>query len=225
MPPQFQPFNEHAPVEIYHRNLPHWRQSGATYFTTFRLADSIPPTKLAQWNHERKTWLKAHGILESMNREEQAAAYARIDPVQRRHFERDVARRLFSELDKCQGSCIFNDSACRTILQQSMLHFDGDRYESGDFIIMPNHVHWIILPHSNHSLETILQSVKRFTASQLTKLQLRPAGRLWQSESYDRIIRDRNELMRIRKYIHENPAKARLSDKQYTLHIAGWLND
>jgi type I restriction enzyme R subunit len=225
MNPHFHPFNKHTPVQIYHRNLPHWRQPGATYFTTFRLADSIPHALLTQWNHERTAWLVANGVLESMNKEERAIAYSQIDASQRKNFERVNARRLFSELDKCQGSCIFTKTACRTILQESMLHFDGDRYWSGDCIIMPNHVHWIVQPMAAHSLETILQSVKRFSATQLTKLGLRKSGPLWQSESHDHIIRDREELLRIRKYIRQNPEKARLSTGQFSLHITDWLDD
>ena len=36
-------------------------------------------------------------------------------------------------------------------------------------------------------------------------------GRLWQAEPYDHIVRTRTERERIRQYIRENPAKARVS--------------
>ena len=38
----FRGFDEFADVEITRRRLPHWQQEAATYFVTFRLADSIP---------------------------------------------------------------------------------------------------------------------------------------------------------------------------------------
>jgi putative transposase len=225
MDPKFKAFNEHTPVDVYHRSLPHWRQEGATYFTTFRLADSIPRALLAQWNHEREIWLEANGVLKVMNQSERATAYAQIDEKRRKNFERANSRRLFSELDQCHGSCLLEQKACRSIARDAMLHFDGQRYHAGNFVIMPNHVHWIIQPLQGHTLETILQSIKRFSSTQLTKQGLKDQGRLWQSESHDHLIRDRNELERIRKYIRENPRKASLSEDRYSLHQADWLSD
>ena len=43
-------------MTIYRRHMPHWRQDGATYFVTIRLADSIPETVVAQWNEMRRLW-------------------------------------------------------------------------------------------------------------------------------------------------------------------------
>src|SRR6516165_10187995 len=45
-PPGFQGLHPDKPVTVYQRHLPHWRQEGATYFVTFRLADSLPQYKL-----------------------------------------------------------------------------------------------------------------------------------------------------------------------------------
>ena len=52
------PFDPSAPVGIYGRHLPHWRQDGMTYFVTFRLADSIPQARLREWEREMTDWLK-----------------------------------------------------------------------------------------------------------------------------------------------------------------------
>jgi hypothetical protein len=41
-PPGFRGLDPNLPIRFYQRHLPHWRQVGATYFVTFRLADSIP---------------------------------------------------------------------------------------------------------------------------------------------------------------------------------------
>ena len=45
-PPGFHGLHPHKPLTMYHRNLPHWRQDGATYFVTYRLADSLPQCKV-----------------------------------------------------------------------------------------------------------------------------------------------------------------------------------
>ncbi len=224
MNPKFSPFNKHGPLEIYHRSLPHWRQAGATYFTTFRLADSIPRSVLETWNQERQAWLTANGVSETLPEPERAAAYLKIDSKRRRNFERSHARKLFTELDQCRGCCIFQHKQARSILAESMLFYHGQRYWAGDFVIMPNHVHWIIQPLKTHPLEKILQSIKRFTSTELSRQELHHESRLWQSESHDHIIRDREELQRIRQYIQDNPGKAKLQPRSYTRHTADWLD-
>jgi len=224
MSPKFTAFNEHAPVEVYYRNLPHWHQDGATHFVTFRLADSIPRAVLEQWNDERILWLTAHGITNRMERGERETAYSTIDPKQRRNFERQNNRRLFTELDQCHGCCLFKNTEARNILQGAMLHHNGQHYSSGDFVIMPNHVHWIIQPLENSRLWKSMQSIKRFVSTQLTQLK-QHEGKLWQSETYDHLIRDRIELERIRKYIADNPRKAHLREHTYTHTTTDWLDE
>ena len=41
-PPGFRGLDPDKRIRIYTRHLPHRRQDGATYFVTFRLADSLP---------------------------------------------------------------------------------------------------------------------------------------------------------------------------------------
>ena len=43
---------------MYQRHLPHWRQDGATYFVTFRLADSLPQSKLDELKALKAEWEK-----------------------------------------------------------------------------------------------------------------------------------------------------------------------
>ena len=54
--PAFRPFNPEGELRVYVRNLPHWRQPGATYFVTFRQDDSIPQGVLAEWQDVRERW-------------------------------------------------------------------------------------------------------------------------------------------------------------------------
>jgi type I restriction enzyme R subunit len=51
-------FNPESPVTSGAHNLPHWQQGDVWIFLTWRLADSLPLTKLRQWQQERqKFWL------------------------------------------------------------------------------------------------------------------------------------------------------------------------
>src|SRR5438045_2194459 len=56
----FHGFDPHGEVTQRRRNLPHPEQPQATYFVTFRLADSIPQRLLKQWREEQENWLKFH---------------------------------------------------------------------------------------------------------------------------------------------------------------------
>ncbi len=66
------------------------------------------------------------------------------------------------------------------------------------------------LRHSD--LHKIMQSLKRPTARQ-ANLLLGREGAFWQDESYDHVIRDNDEYIRIINYVLENPVKAGLASK------------
>jgi hypothetical protein len=51
-----------ASILVRHGKLPHWTQRDVTYFVTFRLADSLPATKLLALREERDLWLKNHPV-------------------------------------------------------------------------------------------------------------------------------------------------------------------
>jgi type I restriction enzyme R subunit len=217
----FQPFNSRAPMTFYRRNLPHWQQEGCTYFVTFRLADSIPRQIVLAWEAERKNWLAAHGIMGDLHGAKFSERYLAINERDRRAFERRQAHQLLLELDRSHGSCMLEHSALQEALKSALSHFHGARYWSGDWVIMPNHVHWLVAPLSGYKLEDVLQAIKGFVSVQASGLGLK-AGRLWQAESYDRIVRNREELMRIRTYIAQNPAQAGLAAGRFAMYRAEW---
>lgn len=109
--PRFIGFDLDEPwfVPGYRRNLPHLRLDGATYFVTFRLADSIPETVAKQWQEEYHDWQRLHGIDPAWFESDPARwkkAYHAIAQSERHLFEREQQRRFFIELDKCHGSCL-----------------------------------------------------------------------------------------------------------------------
>ena len=220
--PQFNPFDPHGEVQVYRRHLPHWRQQGATYFVTFRLADSIPATILLQWQEQRRLWLAAHGIHDSQPEDARQEKYLAIPARERRRAERDEARRMHIELDRCHGSCLMRMEQNAEILQWTVLHFHGERGWIGDFTIMPNHVHLLVQPFAAHPLEKWLQTVKSYAARRFDK-QVRKHDRVFQQESYDRIVRNQEELSAYRRYIENNGAKAGLQPGEYRHHRCDWL--
>ncbi len=200
-----QPFSDRKPVRIYFTNMPHWRQEGCTYFVTYRMADSIPERVLAQWEREKTHWLSLHGI----EVEKWSEGFVQLVPEKQREFLKHFNRKLNSYLDEGHGSCVLRAAACQQIILDGWKHFDGVRYQLGDLVVMPNHVHLLLTPLPGNELEEVLQSRKRHSARELN-LRLKRGGDFWQKHSYDHIVRNETELRAFQKYIAENPTKTGL---------------
>ena len=239
--PVFRPFNPNGDVRVYLRNLPHWRQQGATYFVTFRQADSIPKSVLAEWLDIRQRWYRDYKLDPAQREadpESFAADYLRIPKVIRRAFEKQQAKMLHEELDRCHGSCVLRGHEIQTEVAEALKHFHGERLWLGDFVLMANHVHVIIQPFDGWELEELLGSIKKWTSRRigqrlnLMNSNLTPAEteteaskpRFWQYESYDRIIRDAEELAAFRRYIVRNPEVAGMKASESLYFAADWLD-
>jgi len=201
-PLPFKPFDPDAPVAKTGRHLPHWQQEGCTYFVTFRLADSIPAEKYAQWQAELHEWLRRHPEPRTFAQEQACVE--------------QFAARLERWLDEGFGECALRDPALSVIVEEALRHFDGERYWLGHYVVMPNHVHVLVRPIAGHTLSEILHSWKSFTAKQINA-QLGREGTFWQDESFDRIVRDAQHLEQHSAYIQQNPAEAKLPDGQFRL--------
>jgi putative transposase len=88
-----------------------------------------------------------------------------------------------------------------------------------DYVIMPNHLHGIIriqmggsrtAPTGNmpkhKPLSRLVGTFKTVSTKQVNIIRNTPGRKLWQRNYYEHIIRDEDELNRIRQYISENPA-------------------
>ena len=56
--PLFKPLDHDGFISKRRRALPHWEQSGCSYFVTFRLADSLPMAMLAHLREWKERWLQ-----------------------------------------------------------------------------------------------------------------------------------------------------------------------
>jgi len=205
----FKPFDPHGELETYQHHLPHWRQKGVTYFITMRLADSIPQSKLREWEHDRRCWLQANGC---GNHD----AFQQLPEKLRNEFHRRFTQKFHAWLDAGYGACWLRRPDAAQIVSEALRYFAGSRYALGDFVVMPNHLHALISPVPGHELKNITHSWKSFTAKQINRL-LNHTGRFWQAESYDHIVRSVEQLEHYRQYIADNPIKARLKEGEYLI--------
>lgn len=107
------------------------------------------------------------------------------------------------------GSCVLRAPELASIVQVALRHFDGERYDLGPWVIMPNHVHVVIRPFPDQPLAKILHSWKSFTSKQINA-RIGGSGRLWAREYFDQFLRDPGHLDAVARYIHENPVAAGL---------------
>jgi REP element-mobilizing transposase RayT len=194
-------FDPQQPVAELMGNLPHWRQDNATYFVTFRMADSIPQSKLGLWLREREEWLARHPPPH--------------DPQMRQDYFDRFIQRFQRWLDAGHGSCVLQQPAIRKIVADAVPFFQGARYWLREWVVMPNHIHIVVTPLPGHELSTIVHSWKSYTANQINRA-LGVRGALWQKESFDHIVRGPDQLEQIERYIHANPVGLRADC--YTLH-------
>jgi type I restriction enzyme R subunit/putative DNA methylase len=83
-------------------------------------------------------------------------------------------------------------------------------YELSAWVVMPNHVHLLILPRV--AVAEITRWLKGSTARRANLLLQRTGQPFWQDESYDHWVRNAREFDRIVAYIEENPVAAGLVD-------------
>lgn len=179
--------------------LPHWRADNAIYHVVFRLADSVPASRLKLWIHERDELLQRDDLNER---------------------DRERTRRLVSErtqafLDAGHGICFLADAQNAKIVADALKYFDGDRYRLHAWCVMPNHVHVLVEPINNHELSKITHSWKSFTAHEIRK-HTGGTGSIWHRESFDHIIRNEKSYRRAAQYILENPVRADVLDGKWT---------
>jgi REP element-mobilizing transposase RayT len=100
-------------------------------------------------------------------------------------------------------------------VQDTLLHFDGERYDLIAWCVMPNHVHVVMSLRGDHTLNRILDSWKTFTARNANQILGRSGERFWQAEYFDRLVRDDEHLRRVVKYVYENPQRAGLAQWEW----------
>jgi REP element-mobilizing transposase RayT len=129
-------------------------------------------------------------------------------------------------LDRRPATRWFQDRRLAAVMQSAILFHDGKRCDVHAFVVMPSHVHLVFTPYSvpaaaaSHTARggglsprtAIMHSIKLFAARACNRL-LGREGTFWQSESYDRVVRDEAELARFVTYVEHNPVKAGLCQR------------
>jgi RecG-like helicase/REP element-mobilizing transposase RayT len=133
------------------------------------------------------------------------------------HFERPWAK--YAVTFSTKGKRPLSEAA-RGIVLDSLLHWNGRRYELHAACVMPDHVHMLLEPAMKEttkngaiffSLGEIFKSIKGHTARAINKAA-GTSGTVWEEEWFDRVIRSECDLQEKFHYIVSNPFDAGLEE-------------
>ena len=186
-------YNHDVGKKVTERHLPHWQQEDKLYFVTFRLADSIPADMLENLRQEQENFVRINS--------------RPFSDEQEREYQYIFFEKINSWLDNCYGQCLLQKREVARVVKDSLEYYNNYKYWIDYWVVMPNHVHVILLLGEGQNLKDITHGWKSFTANKINKLIDRK-GQLWQHESFDHIIRRRFYLEKYRYYIMANKEKA-----------------
>jgi REP element-mobilizing transposase RayT len=103
----------------------------------------------------------------------------------------------------------------RSTALECCLHDNGIKFDLKVAVVMPDHVHLIFTPLVDrgemeiYSLAEIMDAIKGASAHKVNML-LGRKGRVWQTESFDHVVRSSENLDAKTAYVLENPVRAGL---------------
>ena len=184
----------------------------------------MPRSLVMQAREEREFWEK---VLENPE-----STPERIQEAGRKL--QDLLEKWEGILDKAQyGPRWLLDHRVGHLVADALRYRDGKVYTLYSSCVMPNHVHAVLKPLNRedgkaYPLPSILRSLKGYTARKANAI-LGRTGAFWQSESYDRVIRDDEDLIHMIEYVLDNPVKAglvsRWEDWPWSYLRSGLWND
>jgi putative transposase len=225
--------------EFYRHLLPHFQQPGQAYFITWSLKDAVPKKALKRYSDELeklRMQIKSYGVagmpgpagitgaadsdplIKKMSGSETAPPANAPPELKKQYYSlRKRYIKAYDELLDSERNPKINLSKPENLqpVKETLLFWNGKKLENYAFCIMPNHIHWVfcVLEKDEKGkpvyLQDIMNSVKRFSANQINKLETRK-GAVWQTENFDTTIRDEKHLHYAIEYTLNNPVAAGL---------------
>lgn len=92
------------------------------------------------------------------------------------------------------------------------------------WVLMPDHLHWLIQLRGPIALSTVMKVFKGRSARQLG-LHTNTGSAVWQSGFHDHALRREEDVLKVARYIVSNPLRAGLVDHlgDYPFWDAHWL--
>lgn len=129
-----------------------------------------------------------------------------------------------------QRKPVFNDfHAGRLLVHCLRRQHEAGLVESLAFVVMPDHLHWLVVLQPGADLSTLMRRVKGESSRRLgvhlfAGKELR-SGRLWQDGFHDHVLRRDEDVRQVARYVVANPLRAGLVTHcgDYPLWDAKWV--
>src|SRR5215470_6800345 len=111
-----------------------------------------------------------------------------------------------------EGTAAFQAERVATLFIAAMFGYrDQGKLLVHEFVVMPNHVHLIVTPGRESTLERCMQFIKGGFSHRAGK-ELGLRNEIWQRGYVDHRIRDASDYAQHRIYIYQNPVRAHLAE-------------
>jgi putative transposase len=129
----------------------------------------------------------------------------------------------FVTTDTWERHAVFiNTMLANIVVEQIASCRDRGFYELHAFVLMPDHLHVLMTPKDDTTIEKAVQMIKGGSAHRIgaERSQALP---IWHRGFHDRWIRDAEQFFNAKSYIEMNPVKAKLVEaaEQYAWSSAG----
>jgi REP element-mobilizing transposase RayT len=116
-------------------------------------------------------------------------------------------------------------AAGRRLVQVLMRAQSEGEADTLAYVVMPDHLHWLLVLGDQRDLSTVVGGVKGAASRSLGGRW--HAGQLWQPGFHDHAVRSDEDLRRLARYLVANPLRAGLvsSLSLYPLWDAVWVGD
>jgi len=121
---------------------------------------------------------------------------------------------------------LFDDLAAARIVVNALRHYhEKAAARCWAYVLMPDHLHWLLELDNGMQLPRLLRSLKTFTARQINRIAATPGGVVWQPGYHDHAVRKEEDLRRLAQYTIENPIRAGLVERvgDYPYWDAWWF--
>jgi putative transposase len=103
---------------------------------------------------------------------------------------------------------IFNDFKSARLLIQTLRQSQLEQQsETIGFVLMPDHLHWMVRLNHPTKLSRLMMIIKGRSARQINQLRNNKEP-IWQKGYYDHCLRDDEDLIKNMRYIVANPLRA-----------------
>jgi len=127
-----------------------------------------------------------------------------------------------------QRQRIFEDLACARVVVRALWHcHQRGRVTSLCHVLMPDHLHWLVVLGQQETLATLVRSLKTYTGRRVNLQRGSPGTPVWQAGYHDHAVRAEEDIRAVARYLVANPLRAGLvSDVgAYPHWDAIWLED